>query len=95
MVGPLIMARNTLWLWRNREEIEVRGTMSGDERQGTIEREQKRKAKLESILQSVSSHGVREAFLESYSQLVTQSVIIFSTGNIFYTQIISLTVSLM
>ena len=41
------------------------------------------------------SHGVREAFLESYPQLVTQSLIICSTGTISIPQAISLPVSLL
>ena len=41
------------------------------------------------------SHGVREAFLESFPQLVTQALIICSTGNISISQTISLPVSLL
>ena len=44
--------------------------------------QQARKALVESILVEAGSHGVREAFLESFPQLVTQALIICSTGNI-------------
>ena len=64
-------------------------------RQNQAKLEQKRKTLVESILVEAGSHGVREAFLESFPQLVTQALIICSTGTISISQTISLPVSLL
>jgi len=56
---------------------------------------QKRKEKIEKIFQDAGSHGVKEAFLESFGQMVTQLVIITSSGHISYTQMASLPVSIL
>ena len=76
------------------EEVEEREEIKAY-RQKQSSLEQARMALVEGIMVEAGSHGVREAFLESYPQLVTQYLIICSTGTISIPQAISLPVSLL
>ena len=65
------MVINGVWLFRNKEEQAWMDEQEKEERKTTIEE----------ILQEASSLGFKEAFLESFSQMVTRMLIITSTGS--------------
>ena len=81
-------------LWRNRKDPHADKFLfiNADEMKDRV---QERNEKIEKIFQDAGSHGVKEAFLESFGQMVTQSVIITSSGHISYTQMFSLPVSIL
>ena len=94
-VAPGRMLKRWYQLWRNRKDPREHWSWSlasEDERKDLV---QKRNEKMEKIYQDAGSHGVKEAFLESFGQMVTQSVIITSSGHISYTQMVSLPVSIL
>ena len=90
-VAPLWMLQRWYQLWWNRQsDYQYKyGKRYGKE---WIK---KRNEKIEEIIQDEESHGVREAFLESFGQMVTQMVIITCTGHMSSVQMGSLPVSFM
>ena len=62
MVGPIKMFWNAVWMFRNKKE---QSWMDDKEKE-------ERNAKIKTILQEASSHGLQETFLESFCQMVTQ-----------------------
>ena len=83
LVGPCRM------MWRTSQLIKNREVKDDDDL------EQERRALRERIFKEASSFGFYETFMESGGQVITQTVIICSTGHITNAQMISIPVSLL